>query len=311
MSLSFKETKNSRPIAIVDGGNHAGKMVWLSDDHNLLGGASEINPSTLLDPSIFHDGKRNFTQAEIQRIHHAIKAGYASPEILADERLGGLFQKAKGSLAEKVGRDIKLSSGKFQPLPMDVEGQREVLQIGAPSGAGKSYFASRYADVYHTMFPNRPILLLSRKNEDQQFDKFPFIKRVDLDSIVEHKLEPEELRNSLLIFDDIETLDSPVKEAVYSLKDDMLITGRSYNIAMLLVTHLTRAGHQTRIDNNESTGTVVFKHGNAMHNRALLKDYIGLDKKTVDKILASNSRWMMIHKHVPMYCLTENEVFLI
>jgi hypothetical protein len=161
------------------------------------------------------------------------------------------------------------------------------------------------------MFPDRPILLLSRKNEDQQFDKFPFIKRVDLDSIVEHKLEPEELRNSLLIFDDIETLDSPVKESVYSLKDDMLITGRSYNIAMLLVTHLTRAGHQTRIDNNESTGTVVFKHGNAMHNRALLKDYIGLDKKTVDKILASNSRWMMIHKHVPMYCLTENEVFLI
>ena len=311
MSLSFKQTKNSRPIAIVDGGNHAGKMVWLSEDSTLIGGASEINPCSLVDPSTFRDGKKNFTQGEINQIHHAIKAGYASPEILADERLGGLFQKAKGAVSEKAGKEIKLSSGKFQPIPMKVEGQREVLQIGAPSGAGKSFFGSNYANIFHEMSPEYPILLFSRKNEDLQFDKYPFIKRVDLDSVVEHKFEPEELRNSLLIFDDIETLESPQKEAVYALKDDMLITGRSYNIPMLLITHLTRAGHQTRIDNNESTGTVVFKHGNAMHNRALLKDYIGLDKKTVDRILASNSRWMMIHKHVPMYCLTEHEVFLL
>lgn len=303
--LNFKESKDAQAIAIIDGGQYGGNIVWLHENTDLSGGCSPMNPSCLINPI------KGFKQIEIGRIHEAIKKGYASPEILADPRLSKIYNTTNAELLEKQGREIRISSGKFSPLPMNVEGQRQVIQLGAPSGAGKSFLAAQYAKNYHTLWPDRPILLFSRKNEDKAFDKLDYVKRVDLESLIDNRMEPDELAKSCLIFDDIETLDEPYKTVVYQLKDDMLNIGRSYEIVMLLCTHITMAGNKTKQDNNESTDTVLFKHGNSHHNRRMLKEYIGLDNKTIEKILAAPSRWMWVHKHCPMYVLTENEVFLL
>jgi hypothetical protein len=309
--LNFKEAKGARPIAIIKEGQFAGNILWLHDDPELAGGAAPSDPTELINPKHYIDGKKTFTEREMAQIHHAIKAGYAAPEVLADPRLTTLYNRTRTDVLAKSGREINLSSGKFVPIPMNIEGQRQVTVATGPSGSGKSFFGSGQAEIFHEMKPENDILLFTKKDDDPAFDKLPFVKRVDLTSLLETKIEPSEIPHTLCIFDDFETLDKELKEAVVKLKDDILVTGRQYDIPVIICSHISRDAKATKHDNNESTHYVVYKNGNVMHNKKLLKEYVGLDAATIEKVLKQPSRWMMISKWAPMHVITENSAFLI
>jgi hypothetical protein len=226
-----------------------------------------------------------------------------------------LYEAAGQDIVNRAGREIKLPVGHFQPLPMNIQDQRQVLRAGGPSGVGKSYFSAEFIKAFHQMWPDRQVLLFSGKDEDKNFDNLDYMDRVDVNTLINEEgattLPNDALRDKLVVFDDIEALQDPAKKNVYELKDRLLTTGRSYNIPMILCSHISRGGKVTQIDNNETTHELIFRSGNAMHNRKLLKDYIGLDPKQIEKILSANSRWAFIAKTCPMYCITETDAWII
>jgi hypothetical protein len=315
MSLSFSASDDpqSRPIAIIRDGINAGRMLWLHENPQLTGGTlPDFDNLSLVDPRSY----RGFNASQINQVHKAVKTGQAPPDVFADPRLTKLYSKAQEDIDKKSGREIHLATGHFQPLPQNITDQRQVLRAGGPSGVGKSFFAAEFIKAFHEMWPERRVLLFSGKEEDKNFDHLEYMDRVDVDSLINPEtgattMPNDALRDIMCVFDDIECLTDGQKKATYELKDRLLTTGRSYNIPMILCSHINRAGKVTQIDNNETTHELLFRSGNAMHNRKLLKDYVGLDPKQAEKILSSNSRWFFIAKTAPMYCITETGAWII
>jgi len=314
MSLNFiqSEDPQSRPIAIIKDGINAGRMLWLHENPQLTGGnLPDFDNLSLVDPRSY----RGFNASQINQVHKAVKSGSAPADVYADPRLSKLYNKAQEDIDKKSGREIHLATGHFQPLPINIRDQRQVLRAGGPSGVGKSYFAAEFIKAFHQMWPDRKVLLFSGKDEDKNFDHLSYMDRVDLDTLINEEgattMPNDALKTIMCVFDDIECLTDAQKKAVYELKDRLLTTGRSYDIPIILCSHITRAGKVTQIDNTETTHELLFRSGNAMHNRRLLKDYMGLDSKQCEKILSSNSRWFLISKMAPMYVITETDAWVI
>ena len=149
--------------------------------------------------------------------------------------------------------------------------------------------------------------------EDEVLDKFNPTRIQINEELLENPIQPEELQNSLVIFDDIDTIpDKKLNEAVRSLRDDLLETGRSYNIYMCNTSHQLMNYKHTRTLLNESTAVTFFpKSGSSYHIKRFLKEYCGLEKKQIQKILELPSRWVTINKVYPCFILYEKGAFLL
>jgi hypothetical protein len=314
LSFSQLKDKNALPIAIIKGGPFNDKIVYLhetkSEDLKI-----KKDPSSLIkaeDLRLENDNK--LSEQQLNRIYLAIRKGEVSTDILADPRLKNLFDKTKEKVSEREFTNLVLENGgKFLPIPLEKANQRDFVLVSGPSGSGKSYWTGQYIKTYHTLHPENEIFIFSKKDSDDSFDKFDYVNRIDLDSILDgDELDCKDFTNSLVIFDDIENiLDKQIKDAVYKLKDNLAETGRSENIFMIVCSHQAMNYKTTRIDLNESNKFVIFKNGNSYHIKRLLKEYAGLDTKTIQKILDLPSRWMMISKNYPMYVMCDTEIFLI
>jgi hypothetical protein len=305
MSLSFENEKGSIPIAIINDGEMAGQILYVNENEKSIGGS--YDSLELIDPKNY----KGYKEKQINEVHKSIKQGMVSPDILVNERLKNLYQKSKADIVDKTGKEVKLNNGKFSLIPENIDNQRQVLSIMGPSGVGKSYIAAEYARNFHTLFPKRSIYLFTKKKEDPNFDKLDYIKRVDLACLVECEVPLEELRDSLVIMDDYETLDGEIKKAFYKLKDDILLMGRSYNVPTILINHVQAGGSQTKLDNLESTAYIIYKNGSAKHNKYILSTYLGLNNKDIEKVMKLPSRWVYINRKYPMHVVYEHGAYLI
>ena len=97
-----------------------------------------------------------------------------------DDEIAQLYKQAHS----RKDKEISLRDGTFEPMPSGKG--REVVYITAPSGAGKSYWISQYANNYERRYPDNKILLVSRLGDDAVLDKIQNLSRLELDeSIVE------------------------------------------------------------------------------------------------------------------------------
>lgn len=305
LSFSFSDV----PIATIKEGEFKDKVLYY---HDKIDESKKIktNNSLYLNGDIFKDNRKNLKLKDINRIYKAIENDY---EINNDE-ISEYYNKSKNIVEIKNKKELKLKDGIFQVIPAIQKNQRQCILVTGPSGVGKSTWTSKYAKEYHQDFPNNPIYLISKKTSDPEFDKFKYITRIELDEdfATGEPLQPEDLKNSLVIFDDIENIsDDNIKNAVYKLKDNLLETGRDKNIYMVIAIHMARNNKCTRTDNNESSAFVLFKGGNSYHNKRYLKEYIGLDSKGIQRILDLPSRWVYINKTFPMYVVSESECYLL
>ena len=180
-----------------------------------------------------------------------------------------------------VGKDFKLQDGKFSPVP-DID-KREAFLISGPAGSGKSTLASKYLEYYKKLFPERPIIIFSRKDNDPVLDRLrPYRYTVD-ESIV---TQPPDLLKELkggacVVFDDCIFQDQKINKAVYKLMDDVLQVGRADNINCITITHQLNKGKETSIVWIEANKIIVFpKAGDSYHINYALKNYCGLKFKT-------------------------------
>lgn len=192
---------------------------------------------------------------------------------------------------------------------------REIIYVAGPSGSGKSTYIANYAKNYKLMFPKNDIFLFSRKNEDDVLDEIGLNRIIIDESLIEYPIVTEDLSNSLVIFDDIDTISDPkIKQAVYKIKDDICEIGRSMNIYCAVVSHLINGNDRktTRVILNElHTFTFFPSSGSAYQIKYALKNYFGLDNKQIDKLLKIPSRWITLSKIYPQYCMYEHGVFML
>jgi hypothetical protein len=200
--------------------------------------------------------------------------------------------------------------GVFQQIP-DPEIERQIIYVFGPSGSGKSTYAKKYIDEWKKKHKDGDIYLFSALKEDKSIDELK-PKRIKItDTLVDEPLETEMFKDSMVIFDDIDVIrDKGHKEAVYTILNGILETGRHFNIDCVLTNHLPSNGADTRRILNECHSITYFPHAGAgAQQRRFLENYAGLDIKEIKKLKKLNSRWATIFKTYPMSVMAEKDLF--
>ena len=209
-------------------------------------------------------------------------------------------------------RQLRVANdSKFQQVP-DTTKEREILYITGPSGSGKSTYTRKFLEQYKKKHKDRPIYLLSSLPEDESLDEIR-PKRIKLDkSIYEDPIEVEELKDSVVIFDDIDVIsDRRIKEAVYDILNKILEIGRHYKITCVVTNHLPTNGRDTRRILNEAHTIVYFPHSAGGKIKYLMTEYVGVDRKMIAHFKRANTRWCCIFKNYPQIYMLEHEIGLL
>lgn len=198
----------------------------------------------------------------------------------------------------------------FQVLPDCDKDKRSIYYIAGASGSGKSYIARTIADNYKKLYPNRQIYVISKLDKDETLDamKEPPV-RIQYEALVENPIDINAFSNSLVIFDDYDTIEGKAGEAVHSLINDIAIMGRKHHdgqgcISMLCLTHHITNYKKTRLILNEASHFVVYPQATSTHALTyLLKTHLGLERDDIKK-LKKLGRWVCFGKMYPQYLLS-------
>jgi hypothetical protein len=158
-------------------------------------------------------------------------------------------------------RQLKIANdAKFQQVP-NPKTEREILYITGRSGSGKSTYTRKYLEEYKKKFRKRPIYMFSALPDDPSLDSIE-PKRIELDdSLITEPIKAEDLKDSAVIFDDIDVLSNKkVRDEVYKLLNQVLEIGRHFNITCIVTNHLPTNGKDTRRILNEAHSFTYFPH---------------------------------------------------
>lgn len=208
--------------------------------------------------------------------------------------------------------EINIKNGLLQPLP-DIK-VCEKIYISAPSGAGKSHFVANWIKNGEKYIKPEieEIYLFSAIEIDKPLDVLNPV-RIDLDDfLLDDMLELDDVKNSIVIFDDIDTIiNTKIKKGVQKFRDFLLENGRHEKVRLLMTSHFLSNYKETRTMLNEATSVCFFPNITSMyHTRAFLKLHGGFDKKQIEWILNINSRWICFYKTVPQYLIWETGAIL-
>lgn len=218
---------------------------------------------------------------------------------------------------ENKGRtNINLNDDEiFEIIPTINKDKRDIFYICGASGSGKSYIAKTISENYSKMFEDRPIYLISKLEFDETIDQIKGLIRLDYKNLQDININ--EFSNSLVIFDDYDTIEKPYIDHVELLINDIAIMGRKHheeqgNISMLLLSHYLTNYKKTRLILNEANFIIVYPNAtsyNALYY--LLNTYIGMNKEDIKNMKKLNSRWVCIHKNYPQYYISLRKIQLL
>ena len=212
---------------------------------------------------------------------------------------------------DKKGQNmIKIKGGRLQQLPNN-KIERNIWMIVGPSGSGKSTYTNDIVKEWKKLNNNnRDIFIFSALRKDKSLDSLK-PKRVKIDdTLITDPIEIKEFQNGMVIFDDIDVIkNTKHREEVYKLLNEILETGRHFNISCIMTSHLPTGKDLKRIL-NETHYVVYFPlHSVGRQIKYMLTEYVDVDKKQIKKIKKQKSRWACIHKNYPKYALTDNSIF--
>ena len=312
-SLSFED---GRPIGIIKGGEHKNNLLYIDSGDKKKKKKKSKKKETkeipydkmmMLDDLFFNGVKGRMKLLELEKLKRAI----AIQQEPLDPKLNKMYHDAIDLLDKKINKELVLHAGEVVPVPK-TEG-RECLYVCGPSGSGKSTYIGQYAAQWKKIFPKKDIVVFSRVSEDEPIDKLkPLRIKIDY-SLIEQPIRPEELADSLVIFDDTDTIpDKDLRNAVIHLKDDLLETGRHQNIYVIISSHLINNYKETRKILNECHQMTVFpSSGSAYPIKYCLKNNFGMDKKQIQRLMKLPSRWVTIFKHYPQTVMYNKGAYLL
>jgi hypothetical protein len=207
--------------------------------------------------------------------------------------------------------DLFLEYGEFQPISANVVSGDKIdrVFVSGLTGCGKSTWASNFMRNMMMLDTTLQPVVFSKLSHDDVVDE---LNPLRIDIMNEPLPEVEELANSVVLYDDIDSIrDKRKLKEVRDLMKDTSQVGRHDNIHTIYCNHILNDYQNTKPILNESNIIVVFPQGgNFKQLEYLLKTYLGFDKSTIEHIINSESRWVLIHKEVPLYILTEYELFM-
>lgn len=292
--LSFEDYGNGKAIALILGRKKNNILYLYNDAKDVKFNKNMIEDEYYSIVTKDFKGKKKMKTNEIEMI----KKYLIENRDIIDEEHKEYFDKTKKRIINKLTTSVELNAGEImQPLPQKVA---ECIMICGPSGSGKSTYAANYYNYYKKMdFVENPrLFVFSRLTEDEAIDELkPYRIKID-QQLIENPIEPVELKNSCVLFDDIETIGSDtnkegrlLRDSVIDLRDKLLEARRHDNITMLCTSHHIFNYKNTRTLLLESDAITFFpKSSGEYHIKRLLKEQIGLTKENINKILKLPSR---------------------
>jgi energy-coupling factor transporter ATP-binding protein EcfA2 len=200
---------------------------------------------------------------------------------------------------------IDIQRGELVKIPSI---EHEVIFITGPPGCGKSYWMNEYVRLYRSIYGKRVIMFSTHERDPtlaKDMDKYIFVQLSD--SLLDDKLELKDLADSLVIFDDINSSKYPkVTKYLLGLMEDISCNGRHYNINLIYINQECRAGIITKKILTMFTHLVIFpSSGESYQCQRLLKEYCGMSKNRIIRIMSLPSRWVMFSRAKPQYILTD------
>lgn len=207
--------------------------------------------------------------------------------------------------------------------------ERITMFIGGTQGCGKSYFVSQFLKDYKLAHPQRPIYLITGLEEkDAHFDGYDIrkvtmepeiIKGITLDRLRYSDKKMKKKTGCLLIFDDTDRIRDPaLKRYVYALMQDALCNGRDHetqkafaDIDVVVTNHEINDYLNTKYILTESTYIVLFPFFTTGDQIERVLKKITTNKETINRIVNYRGRAVIIHKVAPIYCITNNEIYLL
>jgi hypothetical protein len=225
-------------------------------------------------------------------------------------KLKVIADEAKTIIEKRDKNEFDVHEGHLELLPS--QDKRDCIYVAGMSGAGKSYWTSCYANNYAKIFPRNPIYLFSRKNEDSVLDEIDKLKRIRInEDLLAKPIQMEELKDSLVIFDDCDILDEPFLSAINHLRDQLLEGARSQNTYVVCCNHQILNYKHSRKMLNESNYVVIFpKCGSDYYYKVYLTKYAGFGKNEVNDIMNLKSRWVCVSNSYPRFILYEKGIFI-
>lgn len=315
VKLTFDKSKDSLPVAVVSGGEYNKDVLYLQQGDGKGSDKKGVQELEIGKHRLSKLSPRK--QSEVMRVlQEAYRKGIPPEHLnLGVEGAEDAYREMLGEVQEKGSSKIKLPPGStfslnFNPDPS----KRSIYYIAGASGSGKSYIAKHLSEQYQKMFKGRPVYLVSKLKEDETLDGMkerPM--RLNIEKITEKPMtDLEPLRESLVIFDDYDTLTGKEAKAVQQLIDDICIMGRHTVTSILILSHHLSNFKKTRLCLTEATHFVVYPQSTGAHAlNYFLKTYVGMGPKEVAAIKNTGSRWLCIHKNFPIYYITETEAGLL
>lgn len=206
-----------------------------------------------------------------------------------------------------------LNSGEFRQL---ANSKNRIHYAAGPAGVGKSTKTARLCQEYQLDFPDNPIFMLSRLDEDPAFDGIKLNRIVISDDLVKVPIQIESVGSDcLVVFDDLDTIyETALLKSVYSTMRQCMELGRHKRIQMIITSHLINGTDVklSRTIQNELDTLTIFPQGcNIYQVNMNLQNYWALTPKQIRKIMAQESRWVTLYKKYPQMMLTEKKICLL
>lgn len=253
------------------------------------------------------DIRNNIEEKTYDQLITALKTGIHPINPIAKR----LYADSLDIIRSKMKQEFIKPECIFSPIPLQIT--RECIYACGPSGSGKSCYVANYAMNYLKLFPENRVYLLSRLDKDKSIDQIPNLLRIVVTpDIVNYEIKHNEFENSLVIFDDIDTIpNAKVKAFIENLLDDLLQTGRHANTYVAATTHLLYNGKKSRMLLNEIHCATIFPGRSTRHSiNYLCEKYFGLTRKQVSEICQLPSRWITLYKSPPMVLYEKGAKFL-
>jgi hypothetical protein len=214
-------------------------------------------------------------------------------------------------------KELQLKGGVIQKIPNDIISNGDMLIISGPRGSGKSWHLADYVIEYTKMFPKNPIYLIRSGNEDKNLDRY-VTKVINLsdekikDQFVKSEMVPSDFKNSLVIFDDIDMIaQADISKLVYRLLNDIIETGRKYGIYCVQTSHLSADHEKTKRALNGANSITYMGNGIQSASTYVLPKLLHLDRKQINKMCNTGSRWLTLFKDFPMCVMYDKGVYLL
>ena len=294
----FDKRTKKFPLARVIGGDQDKMYLYLDQTKKLS--LSDLKHEFLQELNLSEDDKEILEKSLQQRLE---------PE---GERLDEIYYQILEEFNKKKAKIILRNGGKFNPLPNF--NKIEKIYVAGISGAGKSVFSSKYIKEYlrHYKKKGNDFFILSTVDEDIPLDALNPV-RIDLENLKVNPLDLEELRDSIVLFDDTATIsDVSTRKMTVNLLSHLLQVGRHYDTSVINTTHTILDHNNSKTILIEGTSVVIFpRAGSQVQNRNYLERYCGFSKTEINKILNLPCRWVMIRRTFPQLILHEKGAYLI